>query len=44
MKIPRKLKKKLKKFGTRMYVKPNLKKVRIINYNKTTTEFEIKII
>ena len=40
MKLPRKLKKKLKKAATRLYVKPNLKKLRILKYNKQTTEFQ----
>jgi len=41
MKLPRKLKKRIKKHATRMYYKPNLKKVRILNYDKATSDFEV---
>lgn len=40
MKLPRKLKKELKKAAAKLYIKPNLKKLRILKYNRQTTEFQ----
>jgi len=43
-KIPRKLKKKLKKNATILYVKPKLSKVRVFNFNKKTLDYEMKYV